>query len=263
MKQHFYVTELENTHRDCEKIYKELKHLVDDITTIVEPYDNTGAMAFCIWSKNKDRDYKFILNTTNPFIKEMYEIMRDEEATKLFNETIENQRKYIFDDAESKKERVKRYREYREEKNVYSWFFTNRYFSMWGGNYPERKNKAMKEPTFDLKTLTIYEFYNNANIEFLTTSGLDIYEQYKTIQNTLIILNMPYVGPRYEPRTKIYEHFYNNDINNENAYIIALFENTWFIKLLFQHYMTTEEYEKERELFNSNTWYVIMNNFYL
>jgi hypothetical protein len=68
MKQHFYVSELENTHRDCEKIYKELKHLVDDITTIVEPYDNTGAMAFYIWSKNKVRDYKFILNTTNPFI---------------------------------------------------------------------------------------------------------------------------------------------------------------------------------------------------
>jgi hypothetical protein len=81
MKNHFfYLSEFEKTHSDCTRIYKELKHLTDEINTIVEPYGDSCSISFYIWSKHKEKQYKFILNEANPFLKELYEIIKDGDA---------------------------------------------------------------------------------------------------------------------------------------------------------------------------------------
>jgi hypothetical protein len=262
MKNHFfYLSEFENTHSDCIRIYKELKHVTDEINTIVEPYGDSCSMSFYIWSKHKDQNYKFVLNEANPFLKELYEIIKDGDALELFNNTIREQRKYIFDNTADKKECKRRYYEYVKENSVYAWFFANKYFNIWPGVFPETTNEAMEETEFNLKTSPVYDFFSNANIEFLATSGFSIYKQYKTRENTLIILNIPRTF-QHDPIRDIYKHLYNNDINNENAYIMAINENTWYIKLMFQQYMTIKECKKKYNPFENKTWYLIMNNFY-
>jgi hypothetical protein len=197
----------------------------------------------------------------------MYEIMRDKNAMELFNEIIDKQRNYIFFDTDDEDEQKRRYKEYLKENNVYSWFFSCKYYNMKPGMFPIKTKKAIKNKTIDFKTFPIYEFYNNADIEFYTLPGINIYEQYKTRQDALILLDPPYLNScndyYQDAQTNIYEHLYDHDINNENAYIMLILENIWIIKLLFQHCTISEEYEKIYARSTRKTSHVMINNFYL
>jgi hypothetical protein len=267
MKNHFYIPYYGNKRKECERIYNNLEHLTDEINIIVEPYCGTCAMSFYIWTKHKDKNYKFILNDNNTFLKEMYEIMRDKNAMELFNEIIDKQRNYIFFDTDDEDEQKRRYKEYLKENNVYTWFFSRKYYNIRPGMFPQRDKKAITNKSIDFKTFTIYEFYNNADIEFYTLPGINIYEQYKTRQDALILLDPPYLNScndyYQDAQTNIYEHLYNHDINNENAYIMLILENIWIIKLLFQHCTISEEYGKTYERTKRTTTHIMINNFYI
>ena len=86
MKNHFYIGYAGNKRQEVEIIYNSLN--LSNITTIIEPYCGTCAISYYIWLKHPN--LKFILNDNNIYLKEIYEIIKDDvkciEFEKIINE---------------------------------------------------------------------------------------------------------------------------------------------------------------------------------
>ncbi len=86
---HFYMTYFGNKRKEMNIIYKNLNF--DNIDTIIEPFCGSCAISFYIANLNPGK-YKYILNDNNPYLKELYEIIIDDEKSEKFeneyNETI-------------------------------------------------------------------------------------------------------------------------------------------------------------------------------
>ena len=101
MKNHFYISYPGNKREEVENIY----NLIDlnDITTIVEPFCGTCAMSFYISTKHPKK-YKYIINDNNEYLKEMFDIIRDDERTKEFEEEL----KKLFQHSKIIKKNIKK-----------------------------------------------------------------------------------------------------------------------------------------------------------
>ena len=84
MKNHFYISYNGNKRNEAENFYNSID--LSQIKTIIEPFVGTGAISYYIQTKNPD--LKFILNDNNKFIIEMYNIMKDDEKLKAFEDKI-------------------------------------------------------------------------------------------------------------------------------------------------------------------------------
>ena len=80
MKTHFYITYPGNKRKEMAGLYPYLDFT--NISTIVEPYAGSCAISFYISQQKSGLTY--ILNDNNPYLKEMYEILIDEEKTENF-----------------------------------------------------------------------------------------------------------------------------------------------------------------------------------
>ena len=83
MKNHFYMCYSGIKREEVENIYNLINF--NNITTIVEPFCGSCAMSYYISTKHPKK-FKYILNDNNEYLREMFDIIRDDERTKEFEE---------------------------------------------------------------------------------------------------------------------------------------------------------------------------------
>ena len=217
-----------NKREECDKIYNFLDF--NDIDTIIEPFCGSCAMSYYISTKKPN--LKYIFNDNNEFLKEMYEIILDEE--KLVN--FENEYNNLLIDLNKEK-----YLEIIKKNNLIGWFMKNFIYTIRPGLYPleDTKNKGKKKLLF--RERPIFNFFreNSKNIEFYNKDGIEIFEKHKNLNNCLILLDPPYLqlcnNFYLKPDTNIYEYLFNNNILENKSKIYLILEDTWVNKLLFKN----------------------------
>ena len=207
-----------------------------NITTIIEPFCGSCAISYYI-STLHPKQYKYILNDNNEYLKDLFEIMKSDEKIKEFEKNILNIHFQIMDETLSDAEQVKKYNEITRQKNIYSWFYMNKAYRIRPGLFDITK-KRFNPDKFSLKSSAIYNFFNTENIEFTTEDGKDCYDKYKNNIKNAIFIDPPYLdasnGYYKKTHINIYEYLYENDIKNEKAFIMLILADKWFIKLLFK-----------------------------
>ena len=248
-KNHFYIAYAGNKRCEVKKIYDELN--LEGITTIIEPFCGSCAISYYIWTLHPNLN--FVLNDNNKYLKEMYEIIKNNkinEFEKKINEDIlpnvktkENYDKFLKDN-----------------KELTGWFIANKYYNIRNGLFP--KGKVMTN--INLKSYPITEFFQKAKILFTNDDGIDCYSKYSNSKNNLLILDPPYLSVcndfYHDSKTNVYEYIYNNPINKSKAKIIFILEDNWIIKLLFKNYVKNT-YEKLYQTSKKKTNHLIINNF--
>lgn len=249
MKNHFYMPYSGNKRQEVKHVYDNIDFT--DITTVIEPFCGSCALSYYISTQRKG--LKYILNDNNTFLKEMYEIMLDDDKITNF----EREFKELVETFEGKKDV---YKEIVKQNNVMAWFIKNKVYNIRPGMFPLPTRGYKK--TVDLKTFPIYNFFVNNDITFYTESGLTIYQQYKDSKNHLILLDPPYMrscNDMYnDPSVAIYEYFYDNNVNEEEANIILILENMWIIKLLFRTNKILFEYDKQYHVTKKITTHIVI-----
>ena len=249
MKNHFYIPYVGNKRQEVERLYEVIDFT--DITTIIEPFCGSCAMSYYISTKKEG--LKYILNDNNPYLKDMYEIMLDDDKIKNFENDYSN----LFIDMDKDK-----YKELVKQEGVLYWFLANKYFQFRSGTYPVTR-KSCK--TINLKSVHIYNFFKNNDITFLTTDGLELYKKYNNCKNNLILLDPPYMdscNALYKsPTLNIYDYLKNNNINNCNSYVILILENISKIEELFSNNKILSTYNKTYNMGKQKkTEHVIISN---
>jgi len=256
MKNHFYIAYAGNKRNEVKDIYDNINF--ENITTIIEPFCGSCAMSYYISLHKKN--LKYILNDNNIFLKEMYEIIKDDEKLKKFEEDYKYTMNNIIIDKLSYNEFLKN----KDNDKLLQWFIKHKVYSLRAGLYPPSNKKITKE--IDLKKYPIYNFFKNNDIEFLNIDGLECYKKYKSNPNNLILIDPPYLssfnGCYKDPSFEIYEYLHNNNIINENAYIVLILEKMWIIELLFKNNNIKLSYDKTYQMSNKKkTIHIIIDNY--
>ena len=250
MKNHFYISYNGNKRNEAENFYNSID--LSQIKTIIEPFCGTSAISYYIWTMNPD--LKFVLNDNNKFIIEMYNIMKDDEKLKAFEDKINL---CIIPEVSKNKESYVKF--IKENNNIFGWFVSYKFFNIRPGLFP-LINKFSK---IDFKKFPVYNFYKNAKIEFYNLDGLEIYEKYKMDNKNLIIMDPPYLNTDndfyFDSNTNIYEYLYKNDIIKEKSKIYLILEDNWIIKMLFNKYII-QSYDKRYQTTKKNTTHIIIYN---
>ena len=89
MKNHFLISYAGNKRNECENIFNYCKFLLNnnEIDTIVEPFCGSQAFSYYI-STLYPKKFKYILNDNDIFLKELYEIFKDDKKIELFIKNI-------------------------------------------------------------------------------------------------------------------------------------------------------------------------------
>ncbi len=124
MKNHFYIAYFGNKRKEMKGLYPYLDFT--DITTIIEPYAGSCAISYYISQQKSGLTY--ILNDNNIYLKMMYEILIDEEKTKIF----ENE----FNDAIKGITTKEQYNEITKQKSLTGWLVSNKYYNIRAGICP-------------------------------------------------------------------------------------------------------------------------------
>lgn len=251
MKNHFYISYAGNKRQEVEQIYNSIDF--NDITTIIEPFTGTSAMSYYISLQRNG--LKYILNDNNKYLKEMYNILKNDAKITQFENKINND---VIPNIQTKENYLKYLK---SNDNIYGWFIANKFHSIRPGLFPiDRPIKNI-----ELKLYPIYNFYRNNDIEFYNLDGIEIYEKYKGNKNNLILLDPPYLSAcndfYLDSKVNVYEYLFNNPIENEKAQIVLILENMWIIKLLFKNIENKFEYDKKYSNQKSRkTTHIIISN---
>ena len=244
-----------NKRNEIETLYKLLDF--SDITQVIEPYCGSCVISLYIYTQKPN--LKFILNDNNHFLKEMYEIIKDDEKIKEF----ENKINEILPTIQKKEDYDYYIKEnYRNSNlNLYGWFIANKHSSIRPGMY--QINSKMKP--LNLKSHPICDFFKNANIEFFNYDGITVYDSYKNNKENMIILDPPYLNSYndfyQDSNANIYEHLYKNKISNEEAKIYLILEYNWIIKLLFNDLILIQhKYDKIYQVTKKKTTHILVYN---
>ena len=84
MKNHFFYPYVGNKREEVEHIYNLLD--LNNINTIVEPFCGSCAVSYYIWSQNKDKNYKYILNDLDSNLINLLKSIRNGEYKDIENE---------------------------------------------------------------------------------------------------------------------------------------------------------------------------------
>ena len=249
MKNHFYIAYSGNKREEVERLYEAIDFT--DITTIIEPFCGSCAMSYYISTKKEG--LKYILNDNNPHLKDMYEIMVDDDKIKKFENDYNN----LFIDMDKDK-----YKELVKQEGVLYWFLANKYYKIRPTMYPD---DGRRSKTINLKSFPIYNFFKTNDITFLTTDGLELYKKYNNCKNNLILLDPPYINSWNKlyksPTLNIYDYLKNNNIDNCNSYVILIVENISKIQELFSNNKILTTYNKMYKMGRQKqTEHVIISN---
>ena len=252
MKNHFYISYAGNKRNEMPGLYSHLDFT--GIDTVVEPFCGSCAVSYYISTKKDGLTY--ILNDNNIHLKEMYDILTDEEKTQEFQTNFNN----IISNIKTKDQ----YKEAILEDRLESWLIENKYFNLRPGLCPiGYKGKDTLKP-IDFSIVPIVKFFRENNIIFLCDDAMKVYDEHKDKPNCMIILDPPYISTcndfYLDHNMNIYEHLFKNDIKNEKAKIYLILEDIWIIRLLFQHNKILHEYAKTYETSKKKTTHLVISN---
>jgi site-specific DNA-adenine methylase len=251
MKNHFYISYAGNKRLEVENIYSILNF--NNVTDIIEPFCGSCAMSFYI-SLQQPKTFRYILNDNNDYLREMFNIICDDEKLSIFETELKNTIDFIKGNKENYNQVVKK-------NNLMGWFISNRFYRIKPRLYPATQPNLIKFKS--LREYPIYNFFKNERIIFTSDDGLNIYNKYKKNKNALILIDPPYICSDnsfyLNPVVNIYEYLHNNNIDNEESKIILVLENNWIIKMLFKKNVISE-YNKIYQTNKKQTTHVVIAN---
>ena len=251
MKNHFYMKYPGNKRKEMKGLYPYLDFT--NIDTIVEPYAGTCAVSYYISTQKQGLTY--IINDNNPYLKEMYEILIDENKT----ETFQNEFNDILKDVKTKEQ----YNDITKQNSLISWLISNKYCNIRPGICPIGYGTDILKP-INFSTYPIVQFFRNNKIIYMCEDAIEVYEKYKNKKNYMIIMDPPYISTcnsfYFDHNMNIYEYLNTNNITKENAKIYLILENIWIIKLLFQNNFILFEYDKKYSISKKQTTHIIISN---
>lgn len=252
-KNHFYISYNGNKRTEVEYIYNSVKDTISNYTTIIEPFCGTCAISYYIWKSHPDKH--FVLNDNNRFLKEMFDIIKNNQEEE-FNNSVN----LLLPEM---KESKPRYLEIVKQDNLIGWYVGHKFYNIMPKLYPHVKTAFIKP--IDIRTSPICEFFKKANITFTTMDGLDCYTTYKNDSNNLIIIDPPYIssenGMYYEPTGNIYQYVFENSILHEPSKVVFILENIWIIRLLFNDLLEHSiVYSKKYNNTHKRTEHIIIKN---
>ena len=242
-----------NKRNEIKKLYPYLNF--ENINTIIEPYAGTSVISYYISSLHPN--IKIILNDNNNYLKEIYDIIQDDEKVEQFDKEINDIKETIKTKAD--------YMNVIKQKNIFGWFIGDKYYAIHTRQSPigYRDESMMKNP-FKLRDYKIFDFYRNPNVSFTSEDGIEVYEKYKNNENCMIIMDPPYISAcncfYIDDSMNIYEHLNDNNINEYKAKIYLILENIWIIKLLFKSNNILFEYDKKYEITRRKTTHILISN---
>lgn len=251
MKNHFFIPYYGNKRQEVNEIYEFIKHKLDDIEYIVEPFCGTSAFSYFLSLKHPGK-FKYILNDNNKFIYKLYTMSqaeREETQMKLMElkGRINNKDDYV--------------RELKDwDKDFIKYLFANKYYSIRPGLYPQNKTMIINDK---LLTAPIMDMIKSESMRIYNKDAMDIYKEFKDNKKALIFLDPPYLSSDNSwyktPTVGVYEYLFDNDIIKEKAYIVLCLANIWIIKLLFKD-KKSSEYDKKYETTKKNIKHIIISN---
>lgn len=248
MKNHYYTHYVGNKRKEIKDILPLIN--LDNITTIIEPFAGSSAMSYYISTQYPNR-FKYILNDNDKINYEMFNISKDLERTQEFNDNINiiiNEFNTYTDD-----ENRKIFYVGIDVNTLQGYIFKAKYCCMRTGLYPLISRIKQIKP-FKLQDYPIYDFFNNEDITYENTDGIDIINKHNKNKDKLFLLDPPYL--------KSYNKFYNNfnmDIykwifdneslllHNKNK-IVFILENIKEVQQLLKKFNILLEYDKQYEI---------------
>lgn len=252
MRNHFIMSYFGNKRSECDKIYEQIKDLIENknITTIVEPYCGSSAFSYYLSTLYPNK-FKYILNDNDKNLIDLYKIMKDKKKRKKFEVKINDLAKTITS--------KDIYNDIRNKNTLESYYLTRKIYSIRPGLF--NLNYKYKEILFN--EYPIIEFLENEDVEIFNDDALQIINKYKDNQNALIFLDPPYLAlcnDFYSNKdVNIYEHLYFNKIHNMKSLIVLVLEKIWIIELLFNDYKI-KEYNKLYQTTKKKTIHIIITN---
>jgi hypothetical protein len=249
----FYMPYPGNKRNEIKQFYEYLNF--EGIDTIIEPYAGTSVISYYISSLHPN--LKVILNDNNIYIKEIYDIIQDDDKVEEFDNKVNEIKNTITTKDE--------YMNVINKKDIYAWLIGNKYFNMRPNMCPigHRSGNTLQK-LFKLRDYKIFDFYRNPNVSFTCQDAISVYETYKNNEKCMLILDPPYIAAYnsfyMDDSMNIYEYLNNNNISAEKAKIYLVLENQWIMKLLFKTNNILFQYDKKYELTKRKTSHILISN---
>jgi site-specific DNA-adenine methylase len=253
MKNHFFFPYAGNKRQEVEHIYENIDF--KNIKTIVEAFCGSCALSYYIWTLNKEKNYKYILNDLDSHLIDFLKAIKNNKYKEIENE-VNNKKEEIKQYEDDMIEAKKKYVEYLKSETLESWVFKQKYSGMRPGLFPLRDfNRYFNDKIFDFTTSPIYDFLTNADIELYKEDANKIIDKYDN-KKTFIFLDPPYIAScnnfystdTGENINNIYEMLSSKGLKNFKCKILICHENNWLFKLIFKDYLYGEkEYKKKYE----------------
>lgn len=234
MKQnHFIFGYAGNKRNEVQRIVDKLD--LNNITTIVEPFCGSSALSYFMAIKEPNK-YKYILNDINKNLIEIYNILKDEGETLIFEKKIND----ILSQEGFDKQK---YLQVIKHNDIVSYFIGSKVKQIRYGLFPLN----YKYKYIDLNNHIFTHFLRTENIEMTNIDAIDVVEKYKDDHNALIYLDPPYLSmcnQFYDDKRNlnIYEYLYNHDFVHSNIY--TTLEKHWLVDLIFNKYIKLDDYGK-------------------
>jgi site-specific DNA-adenine methylase len=254
MKNHFYTSYAGNKRNEVINIYDEIDF--NEIDTIVEPYCGSCAVSYYIWTQNKDKDFKYVLNDKDVELITALKAIASGEYEQIENE-VNNYRETIKDmlDTDGFDKSKEYFKDIIRAEGIANHLFKNKYYKLRAGMMPTGRDLKRFDKVFKFSDYPIFEFLQNANIEFHNTNANEIIEMYDN-KTSFLFLDPPYLGScnNFYKRSdnidleECYIHLINKGLKNYKSKIIICHELNWIFKLLFNEYIDeTKKYGKRYE----------------
>jgi site-specific DNA-adenine methylase len=246
MKNHFFFQYTGNKRSEVITIYNQINF--NNIHTIVEPFCGSCAISYYIWTLNKDKNYKYILNDIDPHLISLLKLIKDgnyKEVEDDFNKIIKEIYAYE-DDMDSAK---KIYLEYIKKNNLTAYILSHRHYLLRPALFPIRKQDFKKfYNNLDFTQHPIYDFLTNADIELYNEDAINIIDKYDN-ENSFMFLDPPYIerdNTNYVKITNknisnIYETLFYKKISNFKCKMMICHEYNWIFKVLFNDYINEDD----------------------
>jgi site-specific DNA-adenine methylase len=248
MKNHFFFSYAGNKRQEVEHIYNNIN--LEGIDTIVEPFCGSCAVSYYIWTQNKDKNYKYILNDLDDKLIELLRIIKKGEYKEI-QDDVNRKREEILTYEDDKETAKNIYNNYIKNEKINGYILAHKYYTIRAGLFPMDLNYRMKKE-FNLTSSPIFEFLTTANIELFNTDGNKIINDYNN-EKSFIFLDPPYIAScnkfysndSNENTNNIYEFLLSKGLNNFKSKMLICHENNWLFKIIFKDYIDGEiEYEK-------------------
>ena len=264
MKNHFIFSYVGNKRGEVEKIYENINF--DNIETIVEPFCGSCALSYYIWSLNKDKNYKYVLNDLDPSLIDLILLIKNGNIDSI-NDNINK----LVDDIKEIDEALeakKKYIDTIKNNGIYGYYIKYKYYSITAGLFPINIYKKMKKT--EIEKTPFYDFLKNANVEITCGDGVKIIKKYDN-NKCFLFLDPPYLQSQngsYNNNTgdnmdNIYEYLIKIKLFNLKSKTLICHENNWLFNILFKEYFYGDcEYYKKYEKSNKKkTSHILARNY--